>query len=244
MVHFFEHPQNRLLAALPASEYQQLLPHIENVSLVSRQILQNPREAIEYVYFPYEALISLVQVLEDGSTIEVNLVGNEGMVGIQAFLGNTTMPYQAVTQLAGKSGRISVTAFQAECNYDSALFKLLLKYLRFLLLETAQGLACNSAHIVEERLARWLLTASDRLDSHYLPFTQDAIAQMLGIRRASVTVAAGVFQQAGMIYYQRGEITILDRENLEATACECYKVIKTELEQLLSSDYQQPRNGN
>jgi len=235
---FLERPKNRLLAALPDKDYQRLVPHIEVVSLESRQVVQNSSELIKYVYFPYEALISLVQVLEDGSTIELSLVGSEGMVGIQAFLGNSTMPYQAVTQVAGKSGRMTVASFQSECKCDSALFKLLLRYLRFLLIETTQGTACNSFHIIEERLARWLLTASDRLKSYYLPFTQDSIAQMLGIRRASVTVAAGTFQQAGIIHYHRGEITILNREDLEATACGCYKVIKTELEQLLSNDYQ------
>ena len=214
-----------------------MLPHLETVSLVVREILHVPGEPVEYVYFPNQGIVSLVSILENGSTIELSLVGQEGIVGIQAFLGNSTLPYQAIVQIAGDGVRMPVAHFQAEYSRRGALQNLLLHYIRFLLIKIAQGTACNGAHTIEERLARWLLEVSDRLHSDDLPLTQDVIAQMLGIRRAGVTVAAGVFQQAGMIRYRRGEITILNRENLESTTCECYQIIKTELDRLLHTEY-------
>jgi CRP-like cAMP-binding protein len=225
-------PGNRLLAALPTADYQRLLPKLELVSLPLRQIIHLPGESIAYVYFPDRALISLVTVLEDGSTVENSLVGKEGMVGIQAFLGNE-MPHQAIVQVQGDGMRLPIAAFQAEFNRQEALHDLVLCYLRFLLVEMAQSNACNCNHTLEERLARWLLNVSDRLKDKNLPLTQEFIAQMLGTRRAGVTVAAGILQQAGMIRYRRGNISILNRENLEATTCECYRVIKTELDRLL-----------
>jgi CRP-like cAMP-binding protein len=226
--------ENQFLAALPTEVYQRLSLYLETVSLAIRDILHVPNEPIEYVYFPTQALISLVNVLEDGSMIELSLASKKGMVGIQAFLGNSTMPYQAICQVAGNSLRIPVAPFQAECNRKEALQDLLLRYTRFFLIETAQGTACNGAHSLEERLARWLLTVSDRLEFNELPLTQEFIAQMLGVRRPGVTIAAGILQQAGIIRYRRGEITILSRENLEATACECYQVVKTEMNRWLS----------
>jgi CRP-like cAMP-binding protein len=230
-------PENLLLAALPSEVYQRLLPHLQPVPLALGQIVHIPGEPIKHVYFPCQALISVVTILEDGSTIENNLVGREGMVGIQAFLGNDTMPHQAVIQVEDGGVRMLTTAFKTELSRKGALHDLLLRYVRFLLIETTQGAACHSTHPVQERLARWLLNVSDRLQSNELPLTQEFIAQMLGTRRAGVTVAAGVLQQAGMIRYRRGSITILDRESLEATTCECYQVIKTELDYLLNTEY-------
>ena len=230
-------PENLLLAALPSEEYQRLLPHLQPVALTLRQIVHIPDEPIEYVYFPCQALISVVTILKGGSTIENSLVGKEGMVGIQAFLGNDTMPYQAIVQIEDGGVRMPVAAFKAESSRKGALHELLLRYMRFLFIETTQGAACHSTHPVQERLARWLLNVSDRLQSNELPLTQEFIAQMLGTRRAGVTVAAGALQQAGMIRYRRGNITILDRENLEASTCECYHIIKTELEHLLDTEY-------
>jgi CRP-like cAMP-binding protein len=235
-------PENRLLAALPTEEYQRLLPHIEFVTLTAKQVLHIPGEPVEYVYFPCTGIVSLVNILENGTTIELSLVGNEGMVGIQAFLGDNTMPHQAMSQVSGRSGRIPVLPFKTECDRKETLHNLLLRYTRFLLIETAQGTACNSIHTIDSRLARWLLAASDRLQSNELALTQDLIAQMLGIRRAGVTVAAGTFQQAGMIRYHRGEITILNRDSLKAIACECYQLIKTELDQLMGDAYNSSPN--
>lgn len=230
-------PENLLLAALPSEDFQRLLPQLQPVSLTLRQIIHIPGVPIEYVYFPYQALISVVTILGDGSTIENNLVGKEGMVGIQSFLGNDAMPFQAIVQIEDGGVRLPVAAFKAELSRKGALHDLLLRYMRFLFIETTQGAACHSTHPVQERLARWLLNVSDRLHSNELPLTQEIIAQMLGTRRAGVTVAAGVLQQAGMIRYRRGNITILDRESLEATTCECYQVIKTELDHLLNIEY-------
>lgn len=229
--------ENRLLAALPAEAYQRLLPHLEPVSLSLKTVIHRPGEPIDYVYFPHRALISLVTILEDGSTVENSLVGREGMVGVQAILGNTPMPHQAIVQVPNGGVRLPVSVLQTEFDRNEDLHDLLLRYLRFLLIETAQGNACNSNHSIEERLARWLLNVSDRRQSAELPLTQEFIAQMLGIRRAGVTVAAGAFQQAGMIRYRRGNILILDRESLKATTCECYHVIKGELERLLGVEY-------
>lgn len=237
MIQDLSEPENLLLAALPAEVYQRLLPHLETVSLPLRQVVYHPGELVNYVYFPHRALVSLVTLLEDGSTSESNLVGLEGMLGIQACLGNSTLPQQAVVQVEDGGMRMPVAAFIAEFNRGGALQNLLLRYLRFLFIEVAQGSACNNTHTIEERLARWLLTVSDRLNSNEFSLTQDFMAQMLGIRRAGVTVAAGTLQQAGIIRYRRGNITILNREDLEATTCECYRVIKTELKQLLNTDY-------
>lgn len=199
-------PENRLLAAMPAADYQRLLPNLEPVSLPLRQIIHLPGESIEYVYFPYKVLISLVTILEDGSTVENSLVGREGMVGIQAFLGNE-MPQQSIVQVEGDAVRLPIATFKAEFDRKGALHDLVLGYVRFLLVEMAQGNACNCNHTLEERLARWLLNVSDRLHDNNLPLTQEFIAQMLGTRRAGVTVAAGTLQQAGMIRYRRGNIT-------------------------------------
>lgn len=237
MLQALDRPANQLLAALPVEAYQRLLPHLELISLPLRKVVHQPNEAIEYVYFPNQALISLVTILEDGSTVENSLVGREGMIGIQVVLGNRTMPHQAIVQISNGGMRMPIAALMAEFNRKEALHDLLLRYLRFLLIDVSQGNCCNSIHSIEERFARWLLTVSDRLQSNELPLTQEFIAQMLGTRRASVTVAAGMLQQAGMIRYRRGQITILNRENLEATTCECYQVLKAEYDQLLSAEY-------
>jgi CRP-like cAMP-binding protein len=227
--------ENRLLAALPAEDYQRLVPHLELVSLKFQQVLYEPGEAIAYVYFPHRAIVSLLSTMEDGTTVEVGLVGIDGIVGTAVILGGNTTNTLASVQVGGYGMRMKAEQLKSEFNRGGALQSLLLLYTQALITQVSQIAACNRLHTLEERLARWLLTIQDRLQSEELPLTQEFISQMLGTRRSGVTVAAGTLQQAGMIRYTRGKITILNRQALEATTCECYKLIKSEYERLLNT---------
>lgn len=226
-------PQNRLLAALPSQDYQRLRPHLELVSFAPQQVLYEAGEPIDYVYFPHRSAISLINIMEDGSTIEVGLVGREGMVGIPAILDESSKVHRAYVQIADSAMRIRAEVLRAEFNRGGALQSLLLRYVQALLTQVSQSAACNRFHTIEERLSRQLLMVQDALESSEFPLTQEALAQMLGARRSGVTVAAGALNQAGMIWYSRGKITILHREGLEATSCECYRVIRDEFMRLL-----------
>ena len=229
--------KNRLLAALPASEYERLVPHLELVSLPVNKVLYELGEPIEYVYFPHHAIVSLVCVLEDGSTVESGLVGNDGMVGLPVILGGNKTSNRAFVQVAGNGMRMKAEQLYSEFKQGGALQSLLLRYTQALLTQVSQGAACNRLHTLEERLARWLLTVQDRVESDEFPLTQEFIAQMLGTRRSGVTVAAGSLSKAGMIRYSRGKITILNQDDLEAIACECYGIIKTEFSRLLGTEH-------
>ncbi|OYD95418.1 Crp/Fnr family transcriptional regulator [Nostoc sp. 'Peltigera membranacea cyanobiont' 210A] len=229
----FQQPANKLLAALPASDYERLVPHLKLVSLPVKQILYKAAEPITQVYFPDKSMVSIVTTMEDGSTAEVRIVSHEGMVGIPIILGDNTTTTTAFVQIAGAGMQMDADVLKAECNRGGAIQTLLLRYVQAVYSELAQGTACNRLHILEERLARWLLTVSDRLESEDFLLTQEFIAQMLGVRRSGVTVAASTLSRAGMISYQRGHISILNRENLEATSCECYQVIQKEFARLL-----------
>ncbi|MDZ8135287.1 MAG: Crp/Fnr family transcriptional regulator [Nostoc sp. DedQUE04] len=226
---------NKLLAALPTSDYERLLPHLKLVSLPTRQVLYEPGEPITHVYFPQNAVVSIVTCMRDGSTVEVGIVSNEGMVGIPIILGSNTTTTKAFVQVAGAGMQIDADILRTEFNRGGAIQKLLLRYVRAIYTELTQSCACNRLHSLEERLARWLLTVSDRLASEEFPLTQEFIAQMLGVRRSGVTVAASTLSRAGMISYQRGHIKILNREDLEATSCECYRVIQKEFTRLLGN---------
>ncbi|MFN6530767.1 Crp/Fnr family transcriptional regulator [Nostoc sp. ChiSLP03a] len=226
---------NRLLAALPTSDYERLIPHLKLVSLPTRQVLYEPGEPISHVYFPQHAVISIVTIMEDGSTVEVGIVSNEGMVGIPVILGGKTTTTKTFVQVAGAAMQMDADVLRTEFNRGGAIQKLLLRYVRAIYTELTQSCACNRLHSLEERLARWLLTVSDRLESEEFPLTQEFIAQMLGVRRSGVTVAASTLSRAGMIRYQRGQINILNREDLEATSCECYQVIQKEFARLLGN---------
>ena len=226
---------NRLLAALPAEDYQRLASHLEFVELSLHQVLYEQGEPIEYVYFPDRAIVSLVTVMEDGTTMEVSLVGQEGMVGIPAILGGYTTTTQAIVQVADRALRMSANALRTEFNRGGALQKLLLHYTQFLLAQVSQTAICNRLHPLEARFARWLLLVQDSIQSNELPLTQEFVAQMLGVRRSGITVAAGTLRQSGIIYYTRGRITVLNRQSLEATACECYRVIQKEYNVLLEN---------
>lgn len=228
--------QNRLLAALPTHEYQRLVPHLELVKLSLHQIIYEPNEPITHVYFPHQAVVSLVTSMEDGSTIEVGLVGSEGMVGIPVILGGNITNNQAFVQIAGAGMRMDANILKTEFNRSGPLQTLLLRYCQALLTQVSQSAACNRFHTIEERLARWMLLVQDCVGSDELALTQEFIAQMLGTRRSGVTVAAGTLQKAGMLRYTRGRITIVNREVLEATACECYRVISDEFARLLANE--------
>ncbi len=226
--------KNRLLSALPSSEYDRLLPYLETVSLPLKQIIYAPNEPIEYVYFPNSGIISLVNFTEDGGTVEAATVGNEGMVGIPVLLGADRMVSQAVTQIVGDALRMKADVFQREVTPATPLYNLLLRYTQALMNLISQSVACNCLHSVEERCCRWLLLCQDRVESNELALTQEILSQMLGVRRASVSVVAAILQKAGLIRYSRGKITILDRLGLESTACECYRIVKQEFDRLLT----------
>lgn len=225
-------PINQLLAALPAEDYQRLLPHLDLVTLTSQQVLYELGEPIFQVYFPNRSIISLINTMEDGATIEVGLVGREGMVGIPAILNDAVSIHRAFVKIPDTALRIRADVLRAEFNRGGALQTLLLRYTQLLLVQLSQSAACNRFHTIEERLARQLLLIQDSLQANEFPLTQEFLAQILGTRRSGVTVAAGALNQAGMIRYTRGRITILNREGLEATACECYQVIQEEFKRL------------
>ncbi|MEY3825764.1 MAG: hypothetical protein RLZZ148_576 [Cyanobacteriota bacterium] len=228
-------PINQLLAALPDLEYERLEPHLEKVSLKRGQILHEAYEKIEYVYFPSRAMISLVSIMEDGSTTEIGLVGNEGMVGLPVILGGDFAPSRAIVQVEDGGLRLKGDIFKREFLRGEVLQKRILLYTQAIFTQVSQSAACNRQHSIEERLARWLLSVQDCVMADELPLTQEFIANMLGTRRAGVTIAASTLQQAGMIRYTRGKITILNQEHLEATACECYRLVQNEFIRLLGS---------
>ena len=225
--------QNQLLAALPASEYVRLLPHLEQVPLELGRALYESGSHQAYVYFPTDSIVSLLYVMEDGSSAEIAVVGNEGLVGIALFMGGESTPSRAVVQSAGYGYRLRASVLKTEFGQGGDLQHLLLRYTQALITQMAQTAVCNRHHAVDQQLCRWLLLSLDRLASNELTMTQELIANMLGVRREGVTEAAGKLQAAGVIHYSRGKITVLDRPKLEARVCECYVVVKHEYDRLL-----------
>lgn len=225
--------ENRLLAALPAEEYERLRPHMERVSFGLGEVIYESGGKLDHVYFPTTAIISLLYMMENGSSAEMGLAGNEGVVGIALFMGGGTMPNRAVVQSAGGAIRLRAKALQSEFSLGSKFQQLLLRYTQALITQISQTAVCNRLHSLEQQLCRWLLLSHDRVAADELVMTQELIADMLGVRREGVTVAAGRLQDAGAISYVRGHIKILDRRKLEAIACECYKVVKDEFDRLL-----------
>ncbi|MDZ7953627.1 Crp/Fnr family transcriptional regulator [Nostoc sp. DedQUE09] len=231
----FEQPANYLLAALPPSDYERLVSHLKLVKLSNRQILYEPGELITQVYFPNKAVVSIITTMEDGSTVEAGLVSNEGMVGIPVVLGDNITTTTASVQIPDSAMQMDADILRSEFNRGTALQSLLLRYVQSMYTQIAQGSACNRLHSLEKRLARWLLTVSDRLESEEFPLTQEFISQMLGVRRSGVTEAANILSEAGIIIYYRGQIKILNREALEKTSCECYQIIEDEYVRLLGN---------
>jgi CRP-like cAMP-binding protein len=224
---------NKLLAVLPKEELGRLLPQLELVSMPLGKALSEGRGQMKYVFFPTTAIVSLLHVMDNGASGEIAVVGNDGVVGIAVFMGGETTPNRAIVQSAGMAFRLNGSALMAEFNRSGILQHLLLRYTMALLAQMAQTAACNRHHSVDQQLCRWLLLSLDRLPSNELVMTQELIANMLGVRREGVTVAAGKLQRAGLIDYHRGHITVLDRPGLEARVCECYKVVKAEFARLL-----------
>ena len=225
--------ENRLLAALPVEEYERLSPHLEPVSFLLGEVIYESGGHLDYVYFPTTAIISLLYMMEDGSSAEVGLAGNEGVVGIALFMGGGTMPNRAVVQSAGGALRLREKVLRAEFGRAGQFQRLLLRYTQALMTQISQTAVCNRLHSVEQQLCRWLLLSHDRLRTDELIMTQTLIADMLGVRREGVTIAARRLQDVGAISYVRGHIKILDRAKLEATVCECYRVVKDEFDRLL-----------
>ncbi len=224
---------NNLLTTLPLVDYQRLLPFLEPVDLPLGKAIYEAAQQMEYLYFPTTSMISLLSTMEDGMTAEVGLTGNDGVVGIALFLGGETTPNRAVVQIAGKAVRLKALVVKEEFKRGEVFQYLLLRYTQALITQISQTAICNRLHPVEQRFCRWLLLSHDRIKSNELVMTQELIASMLGGRRESVTVAAGRLQEQGLIQYVRGRITILDRVGLEASACECYEVVRSEYARLL-----------
>jgi CRP-like cAMP-binding protein len=225
--------QNHLLDALPANEFELLLPHLELIEMPLGKVLYESGNELRHVYFPTTSIVSMLYVMEDGASAEIAVVGNEGIIGVALFMGGETMPNRAVVQSGGHAYRLNGQRLKQEFNRSGALQHLLLRYTQALLTQMAQTAVCNRHHSLDQQLCRWLLLSLDRLPSNELIMTQELIANMLGVRREGVTEAAGNVQRAGLIEYNRGRITVLDRPGLEARACECYAVVKREFDRLL-----------
>jgi CRP-like cAMP-binding protein len=224
--------ENRILAALSADEYELFAPHLEPVALDLGQILFRPDDHLKFVYFPLNSIVSLLTSLEDGSGMEVGLVGREGIAGVSAFLGGDETKV-ATVQGQGAALKMSAEKLREEFQRGGRLQRALLRYTHALMTQISQSVICNVRHPVEGRLARWLLMYQDRLKRDEFDLTHEFMANMLGVRRASVSEVANRLQERGLINYQRGHIKILDREGLEAFACECYPVVKEKFDDFL-----------
>lgn len=226
---------NRLLAALPDPDRQRLLAHTEPLEMTLRQPVYEPGRPIEHVYFPIDAVLSVLAVMDNGQAVEVATVGHEGMVGVPVFLGVSTSPGLAFCQVPGVALRMPAGSFRELANGAGAVQELLQRYTYAFFTQISQGAACNRLHSVDQRLARWLLITQDRTGGKdQFLLTQEFMAQMLGVRRATVTEAAGRLAQAGLIGYRRGIVTVLDRPGLEAASCECYRIISDEHTRLIN----------
>ena len=223
---------NHLLSALPAAEWERWLPQLQAVELPLGQVLYESGRTLSHVYFPTTAIVSLLNVMEDGASAEIAVVGNEGLVGIALFMGGESTPSRAVVQSAGYGFRLPAHTIKQDFSRAPVLH-LLLRYTQALITQMAQTAACNRHHSLDPQLCRWLLVSLDRLQDNELAMTQELIANMLGVRREGVTESALKLQHAGLIRYARGHITVLDRQGLERRSCECYAVVKKEYDRLL-----------
>lgn len=225
--------QNRLLASIPSLEWARWLPHLELVDLPLGKVLYEPGARMYYVYFPLDAIVSLLYVLDSGASAEIAVVGREGLVGIALFMGGESTTNRAVVQSAGRGLRLRASILMEEFNRAGPVMHLLLRYTQALITQMSQTAVCNRHHSLDQQLCRWLLLSLDRLDTQDLLMTQELIANMLGVRREGVTEAAGALQKARLIRYHRGHITVLDRGGLERRTCECYRVVQREYDRLL-----------
>jgi CRP-like cAMP-binding protein len=224
---------NHLLAALPTNALERLLPNLELVALPLGKVLYESGDTLRYAYFPVDCIASLLYVMENGASAEISVVGKEGIIGVALFMGGESTPSRAVIQSGGYAYRILARKFKDEVNRHPDMLPLLLRYTQSLITQIAQTAVCNRHHSIDQQLCRWLLLSLDRLYSNRLNMTQELIANMLGVRREGVTEAAGKLQKLGVIEYSRGQITVLDRPQLEQLTCECYEVVKKETDRLL-----------
>jgi len=220
--------KNRVLASLPAADIERLAPHLSPVTLKLNQTLQDPDQIVDAVYFLEEGICSHVVTMEAGKTVEVGITGRDGFVGLPAVRGTGRTPNRSFMQIPGHDFRVKATDLREQCEASSELRLCLLRNIQALLVQTAQTAACNRVHELEERFARWLLMCQDRVQGDLIPITQEFLAVMLGTRRTTVNVAAGMLQKAGFITHSRGQVTIQNRKRLEMAACECYQIIHEE----------------
>ena len=227
--------QNHLLAQLPPAEKQRWWPQLEYFDMPLGHVMYEAGGTLTHVYFPTTAIVSLLYVMENGASAEIAVVGNEGIVGISLFMGGDSTPSRAVVQSAGSGFRLKAQVMKAEFDKAGPVLQLLLRYTQALITQMSQTAVCNRHHSLDQQLCRWLLLSLDRLQGNELVMTQELIANMLGVRREGVTEGALKLQQAGLIRYARGHITVLDRRGLEKRSCECYAVVKKEYNRLLPS---------
>jgi CRP-like cAMP-binding protein len=226
-------PENRLLAALPQQVYESLLPHLTPVQLVTGQVVYEPFSPISYGYFLNNSLISCMSVTEQGASVAVGFVGKEGMLGAASLIDASLLPYRIIVQIAGSAMRIPSAILKDCFTHNTTLHRAILHFIYALFWQIVQTAVCNRFHLTKQRLARWLLFAHDRLDMDTLPITQEALAQMLGTDRASITRTARKLREAGLLDYGRGKVTIRDRERLELASCECYRIVKSKYDDML-----------
>ena len=238
MMHPSMQSENYVLAALPPNVYQQLIPHLKLVSLEQGWRLYEPGDLIQEIYFPIDCLLSITLTMSDGATIETGMIGKREMLGLSAFMGSKTMQSACMVQVSGSAIRANAEVLQQEFNRNQELRDVFLRYTQAFLAQVSQTAACNRLHLLEHRLARWLLEVQDRVDLNKLRLTHEFIADMLGVRRAGVTQAAQKLQDNGIIRYKRCQLQILAQHELEASACECFRTIKDEYDRLLK------RTGN
>jgi CRP-like cAMP-binding protein len=227
---------NQLLAALPEAIWSRWEGTIEATELTLGQVMYEPGDTLTHVYFPTTAIVSLLYVMENGAPGEIAVIGNEGLVGISIFMGGESTPSRAVVQSAGQGYRLKSQTLKAEFDENIPVLRLLLRFTQALLTQMAQTAVCNRHHSLDQQLCRWLLLSLDRLDGNQLVMTQELIANMLGVRREGVTEGATRLQEAGLISYARGRITVLNRDQLEKRSCECYAVVKREYDRLLPAN--------
>jgi CRP-like cAMP-binding protein len=224
---------NHLIAALPQEVMARIRPHLEFMPLTLGQVLYESGDTLRHVYFPIDSIVSLLYVMENGASAEISVVGNEGIIGVALFMGGESTPSRAVVQSAGGAYRLLGSRLKDEFNRHGELLTLMLRYTQSLITQMAQTAVCNRHHTIDQQLCRWLLLSLDRLASNQLTMTQELIANMLGVRREGVTESAGRLQKLGVIEYHRGQITVLNRLQLEGLCCECYAVVKKECDRLL-----------
>ena len=228
MPHSKNYADNLLLRALTEDDRRQIVPSLTQVELRTRAVVAEPYTTLQYVYFPHQAIVSLVTVMSDGASVAIANVGNEGLIGCGGLLQKKSIPYRAVVKVPGRASRIAIKRFKELFDERVTVRREVLRYLHSLMTQIAQAAVCSRFHSIEQRIARCILSSRDRMHKNSFSYTQEFLAQMLGADRSSVTLAAGALRRAGFIEYKRGTITILDSEGLEQVACECYHLLKQE----------------